>query len=127
MAVLQFGILDIVVNDAAGIMEHFAPVGELDNAMWDKVMKASAECPMKTMRSAVKIFLAKGSSNITNIASVGGLQGIRVGAAYTDCRQTCTHRFDQKYGLYVQQIRDSLQCHCVGGGKYKHQRNHRFH
>ncbi|WP_250629971.1 glucose 1-dehydrogenase [Rhodoflexus caldus] len=81
-AVSQFGTLDILVNNA-GIMDHFAPVGELDNAMWDKVMKVNVEGPMKAMRSAVKIFLAKGSGNIINIASVGGLQGARAGAAYT--------------------------------------------
>lgn len=81
-AVDHYGSLDILINNA-GIMDHFAPVGELDNDMWEKVMKVNVEGPFKAMRSAVKIFLAKGSGTIVNIASVGGLQGGRAGAAYT--------------------------------------------
>ena len=81
-ATTQYGRLDILVNNA-GIMDHFAPVGELDNAMWEKVMKINVEGPFKAMRSAVRIFLAQGSGVILNIASVGGLQGGRAGAAYT--------------------------------------------
>lgn len=81
-AVDNYGSLDILVNNA-GIMDHFAPVGELDNEMWEKVMKVNVEGPFKAMRSAVKVFLTKGSGTIVNLASVGGLYGGRAGAAYT--------------------------------------------
>jgi len=81
-ATTQYGRLDILVNNA-GIMDHFAPVGELDNEMWEKVMTINVEGPFKAMRSAVRIFLTQGSGVILNIASVGGLQGGRAGAAYT--------------------------------------------
>lgn len=81
-ATKQYGRLDILVNNA-GIMDHFAPVGELDNEMWEKVMTINVEGPFKAMRSAVRIFLTQGSGVILNIASVGGLQGGRAGAAYT--------------------------------------------
>jgi NAD(P)-dependent dehydrogenase (short-subunit alcohol dehydrogenase family) len=81
-AVSAYGTLDVLVNNA-GIMDHFAPVGELDNAMWERVMRVNVDGPFKAMRSAVKIFLAKGSGVIVNIASIGGLQGARAGAAYT--------------------------------------------
>ncbi len=79
---VQWQTLDILVNNA-GIMDHFAPVGELDDATWNQVMKVNAEAPFRTMRSAVKIFLAKGKGVIINVASVGGLQAGRAGAAYT--------------------------------------------
>lgn len=81
-AVDTYGTLDILVNNA-GIMDNFQPVGELDNATWDKVMKVNVEGPFKAMRSAVKIFLTKGSGNIVNICSIGGLKGGVAGAAYT--------------------------------------------
>ena len=81
-AVKQFGTLDILVNNA-GIMDHMAPVGELENSMWEKVMKVNLDGPFKAMRSAVKIFLKNGKGVIVNIASIGGLQGARAGAAYT--------------------------------------------
>ena len=82
VATSSFGTLDILVNNA-GIMDHFAPVGEVDNSMWEKVMAVNVDGPFKAMRSALKIFLAKGSGNIINIASLGGLNGARAGAAYT--------------------------------------------
>ncbi len=81
-AVTSYGTLDILVNNA-GIMDHFAPVADLDNTMWEKVMNINVTGPMKAMRAAVKIFLAKGSGSIVNIASIGGLYGARAGAAYT--------------------------------------------
>ena len=81
-AVTQYGTLDVLVNNA-GIMDHFAPVGALDNTMWEKVMAVNVDGPFKAMRSALRIFLPKGSGSIINIASVGGLYGARAGAAYT--------------------------------------------
>lgn len=82
VAVSTYGTLDILVNNA-GIMDHFAPVAELENAMWEKVMKVNVDGPFKAMRSALKIFLKKGNGVIVNIASIGGLNGARAGAAYT--------------------------------------------
>ncbi len=81
-AVRTYGSLDILVNNA-GVMDNFQPVGEVDNALWDRVMNINLNGPFKAMRSAVKIFLEKGSGNIINICSIGGLKGGAAGAAYT--------------------------------------------
>lgn len=54
-AVSTYGTLDILVNNA-GIMDHFQPVGDVENSMLEKVMKINFEGPFKAMRSAVKIF-----------------------------------------------------------------------
>jgi len=82
VATTTYGTLDILVNNA-GIMDHFQPVAEVENSMMEKVMKINFEGPFKAMRSAVKIFLAKGNGNIINICSIGGLKGGAAGAAYT--------------------------------------------
>ena len=82
LATDTYGTLDILVNNA-GIMDNFEPVGELGNATWEKVMKINVEGPFKAMRSAVKLFLAKGSGVIINICSIGGIKGGVAGAAYT--------------------------------------------
>lgn len=74
--------LDVLVNNA-GVMDNFAPVGDLDDATWTRVMKINAEAPFRSMRSALKVFLAKGKGVIVNVASVGGFQAGRAGAAYT--------------------------------------------
>lgn len=81
-ATSNFGSLDILVNNA-GVMDNFSPVGEVDDALWEKVMKINVEGPFKAMRSAVKIFLEKKAGVIINICSVGGLKGGVAGAAYT--------------------------------------------
>lgn len=81
-AISEYGTLDILINNA-GIMDNFQPVGEVDNATWERVMAINVDGPFKAMRGALKIFTAKGSGNIINICSIGGLKGGVAGAAYT--------------------------------------------
>jgi NAD(P)-dependent dehydrogenase (short-subunit alcohol dehydrogenase family) len=81
-AVEKHGTLDILVNNA-GIMDSFEPVAELSNTVWEKVMRINVEGVFKSMRAAMRIYLPKNEGIIINIASVGGLQGARAGAAYT--------------------------------------------
>jgi NAD(P)-dependent dehydrogenase (short-subunit alcohol dehydrogenase family) len=78
----HFGRLDILINNA-GIMDDFQPVGELEDDVWERVMKVNLDVPFKLMRNAMQIFLQQQSGNIVNVASVGGLYGGRAGAAYT--------------------------------------------
>lgn len=81
-AIQEFGTVDILVNNA-GVMDNFQPVGDLDNATFERVMKINVEGPMKAMRKAIQIFIPKGKGIIVNVASVGGIAGARAGAAYT--------------------------------------------
>lgn len=82
LAVGTYGTLDVLVNNA-GVMDDFSPVGLVTDANWERVMTINVVGPMRAMRSALKIMLAKKSGVIINIASIGGLQGARAGAAYT--------------------------------------------
>lgn len=107
-----FGTLDILVNNA-GIMDHFAPVGDLDNAMWEKVMKVNVDGPFKAMRSALKIFLAKGSGTIINIASIGGLMGARAGAAYTASKHALIGLTKNTGYLYS---KSGIRCNAIAPG-----------
>ncbi|MEX2461867.1 MAG: SDR family oxidoreductase [Paenibacillaceae bacterium] len=77
-----YGTLDILVNNA-GIMDNFVPAAELTDELWEKVIAINTTGPMRTIRKALPIFIQKGSGVIINIASVGGLNGSRAGAAYT--------------------------------------------
>ncbi len=108
----QFGQIDILVNNA-GIMDHFAPVAELDNSMWEKVMNINVTGPMKAMRSAIKIFLAKGSGCIINIASIGGLQGARAGAAYTASKHALIGLTKNTGYLYA---KSGIRCNAIAPG-----------
>jgi len=112
VAVEKYGTLDILVNNA-GIMDNFQPVAELDNQMWEKVMKVNLEGPFKAMRSAIKIFLAKGSGNIINIASLGGLKGGVAGAAYTTSKHALVGLSKNTGYLYS---KSGIRCNTIAPG-----------
>jgi len=112
VATSSFGTLDVLVNNA-GIMDHFAPVGEVDNSMWEKVMAVNVDGPFKAMRSALKIFLAKGSGNIINIASLGGLNGARAGAAYTTSKHALIGLTKNTGYMYA---KSGIRCNAIAPG-----------
>lgn len=78
----EYGTLDIIVNNA-GIMDNMAPVGEVSNESWDRLISVNTTSVMLCMREALKIFTKKKSGVIINIASIGGFRGGVAGAAYT--------------------------------------------
>ena len=82
-AVSECGKMDIIFNNA-GIMDGMLPIAELDDAMWDRVMKINAGGVMFACRRAVQYYLERGTGGvILNTASLGGLCGARAGLAYT--------------------------------------------
>lgn len=81
-AVNTWGTLDILVNNA-GIMDNFSAAGDITDELWDRVFSINTAGPMRAIRRALPVFLAKGRGVIINIASIGGLHGCRGGTAYT--------------------------------------------
>ncbi|MGX6443909.1 SDR family oxidoreductase [Neobacillus sp. K501] len=77
-----YGTLDILVNNA-GIMDNFEPAGEIEDEKWERIFAINTTSVMRSTRKALPIFLEKQKGVIINIASAGGLQGARAGAAYT--------------------------------------------
>jgi NAD(P)-dependent dehydrogenase (short-subunit alcohol dehydrogenase family) len=69
--------------NVAGIMDGFVPVGEVDDAAWDRVMSVNVTAPMRLSRAVVPIMAAAGGGSIVNVASEAGLRGSAAGAAYT--------------------------------------------
>lgn len=111
-AVQQYGTLDILVNNA-GIMDNFQPVGEVDNAMMERVMKVNFEGPFKAMRSAVNIFLPAGKGNIINICSIGGVKGGVAGAAYTSSKHALIGLTKSTGYLYS---KSGIRCNAIAPG-----------
>lgn len=111
-AVKTYGTLDVLVNNA-GIMDNFQPVGEVENSMWERVMSINVNGPFKAMRSAVKIFLAKGSGNIINICSVGGLKGGVAGAAYTASKHALVGLTKNTGYMYS---KSGIRCNAIAPG-----------
>jgi NAD(P)-dependent dehydrogenase (short-subunit alcohol dehydrogenase family) len=114
-AVSVYGTLDILVNNA-GIMDNFGPAADVDNKTWERVMKINLEGPFKSMRSALKIFLAKGSGVIINIASIGGLFGGRAGAAYTASKYALIGLTKNTGYVYA---KSGIRCNAIAPGAVK--------
>lgn len=112
MAVKEYGTIDILVNNA-GIMDDFSPAGTVKDEMWAKVMEINLTGPFKAMRSALSIMLAKGSGIIINIASIGGLQGARAGAAYTASKHALIGLTKKTGYLYA---KSGIRCNAIAPG-----------
>jgi NAD(P)-dependent dehydrogenase (short-subunit alcohol dehydrogenase family) len=82
LLVKEYGQVDILVNNA-GILDGITPLGEMTDELWDKIIETNLTAAMKFTRRALADMLPRKSGVILNIASIGGLFGMRGGLAYT--------------------------------------------
>lgn len=74
--------IDALAN-VAGIMDDMTPVGEVSDAVWNRVFAINVTGTMKLMRAVVPSMLAVANGSIVNVASEAALRGSAAGAAYT--------------------------------------------
>lgn len=67
----------------AGIMDDMTPVGDVSDAVWDRVFRVNVDGTMKLMRAVMPAMLAQGKGAIVNTASEAALRGSAAGVAYT--------------------------------------------
>lgn len=72
---------DVLVNNA-GIMDHFLPVGEVDDAVWDAVIDVNLTGVMRLTRAVLPAMLEQGSGSVVTVASKGALSAGASGVAY---------------------------------------------
>ncbi|MFB7139375.1 SDR family oxidoreductase [Gottfriedia sp. NPDC056225] len=111
-AVNTFGTLDILVNNA-GIMDNFEPAGDIEDEKWERVFAVNTTSVMRSTRKALPIFLEKESGVIINIASAGGLQGARAGAAYTASKHAVVG-FTKNTGFMY--AKNGIRCNAIAPG-----------
>ncbi|MNW52327.1 Levodione reductase [compost metagenome] len=68
-----------LVNNA-GIMDAFVPTAEIDDALWERVLRINVTAPMKLMRAVLPAMVEAGHGRIVNVASEAI---IRAGASGT--------------------------------------------
>ncbi|QDW31529.1 SDR family NAD(P)-dependent oxidoreductase [Arthrobacter sp. KBS0702] len=76
------GRVDALAN-VAGIMDNFAPVHEVDDAVWERVFRINVTALMRLSRAVVPLMLEAGTGSVVNVTSEAGLRGSAAGAAYT--------------------------------------------
>lgn len=74
--------IDALAN-VAGIMDKMQPIGEADDAMWERLMNINVLGMVKLTRAALPLMLPTRSATIVNITSEAGLRGSSAGVAYT--------------------------------------------
>ncbi len=111
-AVEQYRTLDILVNNA-GIMDGMVPAHALTDELWERIFAVNVTGPMRTTRKALSIFMEKGQGNIINIASIGGLNGSRAGAAYTSSKHALVG-FTKNVGY--QYAKQGIRCNAIAPG-----------
>ncbi|MET7426325.1 SDR family NAD(P)-dependent oxidoreductase [Dactylosporangium sp. NPDC005555] len=84
VAALQGAPVDLLAN-VAGIMDHFLPVTDLDDAVWDRVIAVNLTGPMRLCRAVIPAMRAAGGA-VVNVSSIGGLTGSVAGTAYTSAK-----------------------------------------
>lgn len=114
-AVEAYGTVDILVNNA-GIMDNFVPAAEVTDELWERVFAINATGPMRTTRKVLPLFLEKQSGVILNIASLGGLQGSRAGAAYTAAKHAVVG-FTKNVGFQYAPL--GIRCNAIAPGGVK--------
>ncbi|WP_127819759.1 SDR family NAD(P)-dependent oxidoreductase [Microbacterium sp. CPCC 204701] len=75
-------IIDGLAN-IAGIMDDMTPVGEVTDAVWQRVFRVNVDGTMKLMRAVLPAMLARGGGSIVNTASEAAIRGSAAGVAYT--------------------------------------------
>jgi NAD(P)-dependent dehydrogenase (short-subunit alcohol dehydrogenase family) len=111
-AIALFGKVDILVNNA-GIMDGFEPVGEVSNERWDRVFAVNVNGPMYASRKVIQYFLEQGYGNIINIASIGGMQGGRAGAAYVASKHAVIGLTKNTAFMYAKK---GIRCNAIAPG-----------
>ncbi|TAJ55215.1 MAG: glucose 1-dehydrogenase [Chitinophagaceae bacterium] len=111
-AVSTYGTVDILVNNA-GVMDNFDLTADVTDQVWDRVMRINLDGPFKAMRAALQIMLAKKSGVIINIASIGGLQGARAGAAYTASKHALIGLTKNTGYVYA---KSGIRCNAIAPG-----------
>ncbi len=107
-----YGTLDILVNNA-GIMDGFEPAGDIEDEKWERIFAINTTSVMRATRKALPIFLEKEYGVIINVASAGGLQGARAGAAYTASKHAVVG-FTKNTGFMY--AKKGIRCNAIAPG-----------
>ncbi|MGC5775831.1 SDR family oxidoreductase [Paenibacillus pabuli] len=110
--VSTYGTVDVLVNNA-GIMDGMEPAADVSDEKWERVFAVNTTSVMRATRKVMPIFLEKQKGVIVNIASAGGLNGGRAGAAYTASKHAVVGFTKNTGYMYAEQ---GIRCNAIAPG-----------
>ncbi|UUZ94012.1 glucose 1-dehydrogenase [Paenibacillus sp. P25] len=111
-AVEAFGTVDILVNNA-GIMDGFRLIESIEDDLWERVLAINLTGPMRAIRKAIPLMLAKGEGVIVNIASAAGISGGKGGVAYTSAKHGLVGLTKNVGYMYA---KSGIRCNAIAPG-----------
>jgi NAD(P)-dependent dehydrogenase (short-subunit alcohol dehydrogenase family) len=79
------GTVDILAN-VAGIMDHFLPLDEVDDATWDRVLGVNLTGVMRLTRAVLPVMREAGRGAIVTVASEASIGAGAAGVAYASSK-----------------------------------------
>lgn len=77
--------IDVLAN-VAGIMDHFLPLGEVDDATWERVININLTGVMRLSRAVLPAMITQGAGAIVTVASKASLGAGAAGVSYTSSK-----------------------------------------
>jgi len=72
-----------ILANVAGIMDHFVPLGDLKDDLWNRVMDVNLNGVMRLTRAVLPVMELAGGGAIVTVASEASLSAGAAGVAYT--------------------------------------------
>ena len=113
--IADMGNIDILVNNA-GIMDDFIPAAEVELQHWHHVLNVDLNGTFYCCHEVLPDMLNRGAGVILNIASIGGLQGARAGAAYTAAKHAVVGLTKNIAFMYADK---GVRCNAIAPGGVK--------
>lgn len=109
LTINKLGKIDIVVNNA-GMIDRFNTAHNIDDELWDYILKVNLTGPMKLIREVLPYMLKEKQGNIINIGSVASISGGKGGVGYVASKHALlglTKNTAQAYG------KENIRCNLI--------------
>lgn len=108
-AIERHGAIDAVAN-VAGVMDHFQPVHEIEDEVWQRVFDVNVTGTMRMCRAVLPHMLERGKGVVVNVASFASLRAGASGSAYTASKHAVAGLTRSMAFMYA---RKGVRCNAV--------------